>query len=130
MESSSINMSVVDFLFLKLPIFIFSFSYCFEIILTIAIGFISIVIVFGNLLVVVSINLDPMMKKSVYQYFQSSLCFADILLGIVGAGKKTFRYSQFKKVCLHTTKLHVRRPDDSLISYLAAPPREGPIEAF
>ena len=47
---------------------------------------ISAVTVVGNLLVFGAILVDPVNKRSVYQYFQLSLCVADILMGAAGAG--------------------------------------------
>ena len=42
------------------------------------------------MLVFVAIILDPVTKKSVYQYFQMSLCLADVLMGLAGAGGIVF----------------------------------------
>ena len=47
---------------------------------------ISAVTVLGNLLVFGAILVDPVNKRSVYQYFQLSLCVADVLMGAAGAG--------------------------------------------
>ena len=46
--------------------------------------------IFGNLFVLFAISIDPVTKKSVYQYFQMSLCLADVLMGLAGAGCGVF----------------------------------------
>ncbi len=48
------------------------------------------VAIFGNLFVFFAILVDPVTRKSVYQYFQMSLCLADVLMGMAGAGSIVF----------------------------------------
>ena len=64
-----------------------------EVVLALLMSVICLVTVLGNGLVLAAIAVDPTVKKSVYQYFQMSLCLADVLMGLAGAG--SIAWTQF-----------------------------------
>ncbi|XP_059081126.1 uncharacterized protein LOC131878967 [Tigriopus californicus] len=51
---------------------------------------ICLIAIFGNLAVFLAIMIDPTAKKTIYQYLQMSLCLADVLMGLAGAGSIVF----------------------------------------
>ncbi len=61
-------------------------AFALEVSLAVAMAAVCVVTVFGNAAVFAAILVDPITKKSVYQYFQMGLCLADILMGVAGAG--------------------------------------------
>jgi hypothetical protein len=66
------------------------FAYATEILLGSVMTVICLVSIFGNTFVFLAILIDPVTRKSVYQYFQMSLCLADVLMGLAGAGSIVF----------------------------------------
>ncbi len=74
-------------------VYLSDWGFALEVALGVIMAFICLVTVFGNLLVFFAILIDPTTNKSVYQYFQMSLCLADVLMGLAGAGGIV--YTQF-----------------------------------
>jgi len=82
---------------------------------------ICLVSIFGNLFVFFAILIDPVTKKSVYQYFQMSLCLADVLMGLAGAGSGVF--TQFSLLFGYLNICDFIEPDIFKASF------ENPVEA-
>ncbi len=76
-------------------------AYALEIFLAALMATVSLVTVVGNSAVFVAILVDPVNKKSVYQYFQMSLCLADVLMGVAGAGAIVYTQVGHVKLEVH-----------------------------
>lgn len=74
----------MESIYLSRPIF------ALEIALGTLMSSICLIAIFGNLAVFLAIMIDPTTKKTIYQYFQMSLCLADVLMGLAGAGSIVF----------------------------------------